>query len=102
MRRRLSRIEQRITRPYVIDFLNPQMWMLEQVRCLRVDLERILHVQEVQIETLLASHVRIVLQTDTGSGRLEQQAHTQHLGNADPNEYEQDHYAALNREPHPV
>jgi hypothetical protein len=40
VRGRLSRVEQRITGPYVIDVVDPQVRMLEQVRGLGIDLER--------------------------------------------------------------
>ena len=51
--------------PHVIDVVDAEVRMLEQVRGLGVDLERVFLIQQVQIEPL-TSHLMIVLQTTTG------------------------------------
>jgi hypothetical protein len=45
-----GRVEDRIGRPDVVDVVDAQAWVLEQVGGLSVDLERILVVEQIQIE----------------------------------------------------
>lgn len=63
VRRGLGRVEQRTAAPHVINVVDPKVWMLEQVRGLRVDLERVLVVEQIRIESL-ARHCLSVLQTN--------------------------------------
>jgi hypothetical protein len=53
VRWRLGRIEQRVTGPYIPDVVDPKVRVLEQVRGLDIDLERILIIEEVGIEPLV-------------------------------------------------
>jgi hypothetical protein len=67
VRWRLGRVEQRVAGPYVIDVVDAEVRVvrvLEQVRGLGVDLERVFLIQQVWIEPLTA-HLMIVLQTTT-------------------------------------
>ncbi len=52
VRRRDRRVEQRIAGPLVIDVVHAKVEVLEQVRSLRVDLEDIITVEEVGVESL--------------------------------------------------
>jgi hypothetical protein len=52
VRWRNRRVEQRIAGPHVIDVIHAKVGMLEQVRSLRVDLEDVIIVEEVQVESL--------------------------------------------------
>ena len=47
VRWRLGRVEQRVAGPYVIDVVDAEVRMLEQVRGLGVDLERVFLIQQV-------------------------------------------------------
>ena len=64
VRWRLSRVEQRVAGPHIIDVIDSEVRMLEQVRGLGVDLKRVFLIQQVWIEPLTA-HLIIVLQTTT-------------------------------------
>jgi len=64
MGRWLGWVEQRLTCPDVFDVVDTQMWVLEQVADLVIDLERPFIVKEIGIEPFL-SHVDIVLQVTT-------------------------------------
>ena len=64
MGRWLGGVEQRLTFPDVFDVVDTQMWVLEQVADLVIDLERPFIVKEIGIEPFL-SHVAIVLQVTT-------------------------------------
>ncbi len=64
MRRRLGRVEQRVTGPHILDVLDPSMRMLEQVRGLRIDLERVLLIQQARVESAVGHHPS-VLQPNT-------------------------------------
>ena len=48
VRRRLRRVEQRIAGPHVIDVVDSQVRMLEQVRSLGIDLERVLLIEQAR------------------------------------------------------
>ena len=52
MGRRLGRIEERVRAPHVVDVLNPEVRVLEQVCGLGVDLERIVVIEQVDVERL--------------------------------------------------
>ena len=54
VRRRLRRVKQRVTGPHIFD---SQVRVLEQVRGLRVDLERILLIQQVRVEPVVGHHL---------------------------------------------
>ena len=73
VRGRLGWVEQRIAGPHVVGIVDSQVRMLEQVRGLRIDLERIFLIQQVRIEPF-AAHLMIVLQTTTR--RLESASET--------------------------
>jgi len=64
MSRRLGGVEQRLTRPDVFDVADAQMWVLEQVADLVIDLEGPFIVEEIGIEPF-HSHPTIVLQVTT-------------------------------------
>jgi hypothetical protein len=66
VRGRPGRIEQRVTGPDIIDVVDPQVRVLEQMRGLGVDLERVLLVEHARIEPLFV-HTASVLQTTTRS-----------------------------------
>lgn len=61
MGRRLGRVEERIAGPDVKNVGKATMWVLEQVRGLRVDLERVVVIEQIDIEQL---HMRIVTTTN--------------------------------------
>jgi hypothetical protein len=61
---RLGGIEQRLTCPHVSDVVHTQMWVLEQVADLVIDLERPVIVKEIEIKPF-HSHSNIVLQLTT-------------------------------------
>jgi hypothetical protein len=61
---RFGGIEQRLTRPHVSDVVHAQMWVLEQVADLVIDLERPVVVEEIGIKPF-HSHPNIVLQLTT-------------------------------------
>ena len=61
---RLGGIEQRLPCPHVFDVVHAQMWVLEQVADLVIDLERPVIVKEVEIEPF-HSDPNIVLQLTT-------------------------------------
>jgi hypothetical protein len=65
---RLGGIEQRLTCPHVSDVVHAQMWVLEQVADLVIDLERPVIVKEIGIKPL-HSHPNIVLQLTTDDYR---------------------------------
>ena len=69
MGRRLGRVEEGLAGPDVVDVIDAEAGMLEQVRGLSVNLERILVVEEVGIESLLR-HDSIVLQTITQKSQV--------------------------------
>jgi hypothetical protein len=64
VRRRLRRVEQRVAGPHVIDIVDPQVRMLEQVRRLAIDLERVLLIEQARVEPLIVAELS-VLQTTT-------------------------------------
>ena len=68
---RFGGIEQRLTCPHVSDVVHAQMWVLEQVADLVIDLERPVIVKEIGIKPF-HSHAIIVLQltTDDYGSRL--------------------------------
>lgn len=47
-----GRVEERITRPHIEDVVDAEVWVLEQVRGLPVDLERGVVVERIEIEQL--------------------------------------------------
>jgi hypothetical protein len=47
-----SSVEQRVTGPHIIDIVDLRVRMLEQVRHLIVDLERVSFAQQVRIEPI--------------------------------------------------
>jgi hypothetical protein len=49
VRWRLCRVEQRAADPYVVDVVDAEVGVLEQVRGLGVDLERVFLVEQVQV-----------------------------------------------------
>ena len=57
-------VEHRVGSPDFADVLDAQAWVLEQVGGLSVDLERILFVEQIQIEQFVR-HMPTVIQTDT-------------------------------------
>ena len=61
---RLGKIEQRLACPYVSDVVHAQMWVLEQVADLVIDVERPVVVKEIKIKPS-HSHPNIVLQLTT-------------------------------------
>jgi hypothetical protein len=61
---RLGGTEQRLTCPHVCDVVRAQMWVLEQVADLVIDLERPVVVEEIGIKPF-RSHPYIVLQLTT-------------------------------------
>ena len=61
---RFGGIEQRLTCPHVSDVVHAQMWVLEQVADLVIDLERPVIVKEIGIEPF-HSHPNVVLQMTT-------------------------------------
>lgn len=60
MGRWLGRIEQRVAAPHVHHVLQPQVRMLEQVSCLRVDLEGLAVIERVKIERFAHVVKRII------------------------------------------
>jgi hypothetical protein len=60
----LGGIEQRLTCPHICDVEHAQMWVLEQVADLVIDLERPVIVKEIGIEPF-HSHPNFVLQLTT-------------------------------------
>jgi hypothetical protein len=60
--RRFRRIEHRIGLPHLVDVLDPQPTVLEQMRGLIVDLERIGVVEEVEVEQLTYPTYRITFE----------------------------------------
>ena len=50
MRRWLGRIEERIVDLHVVDVVKAEVRVLEQVRGLSIDLERVLVIEQVQVE----------------------------------------------------
>ena len=61
---RLDGIEQRLTCPHVFDVVHAQVWVLEQVADLVIDLERLVIVKKIGIKPF-DSHPHIVLQLTT-------------------------------------
>ncbi|MBC7631439.1 hypothetical protein [Aeromicrobium sp.] len=61
---RLGGIEERLTCPHVSDVVHAQMWVLEQVADLAIDLKRPVIVKEIEIKPC-HSHPVIVLQLTT-------------------------------------
>ncbi len=57
-------VEHRVESPDFADVLDAQAWVLEQVGGLSVDLERILFVEQIQIEQFVR-HMPTVIQKDT-------------------------------------
>jgi hypothetical protein len=53
VRWRLGRIEQRVTGLHIPDVVDPKVRVLEQVRGLSIDLERVLIIEEVGIGPLI-------------------------------------------------
>jgi hypothetical protein len=64
MCRGLGRVEQWIACPYIFDVRDPEMRMLEKVHRLRVDLERVLLIQQARVESVVGHHPS-VLQPNT-------------------------------------
>jgi hypothetical protein len=50
VRRRLGRIEERLGAPHDVNVVDPEVRMLEGVRGLAVDLERVVVIEEVDVE----------------------------------------------------
>jgi hypothetical protein len=63
---RFGGVKHRVGCPDIADVLDAQAWVLEQVGGLGVDLERVLVVEQIEIEPVVP-HVVIVIQTDTNS-----------------------------------
>jgi hypothetical protein len=59
MSRRLGGVEQRLTRRHVFDVVHAQMWVLEQVADLVIDLERPVIFKEIGIEPFHGHQNRI-------------------------------------------
>ena len=53
VRWRLGRVEHRVTGPHIPDIVDPKVRVLEQVRGLSIDLERVLIIEEVGIGPLI-------------------------------------------------
>jgi hypothetical protein len=60
VRRRDRRIEQRIRRLYVVDVIHTQRRVLEQVRGLVVDLERITVIEEIGVQQLILQRISVL------------------------------------------
>src|SRR5699024_1191161 len=60
MRRRHSRVEQRITCPHLGNIGEAQIWMFKQVRGLRVNFEWIVIVQKVRIKATAARRMSVL------------------------------------------
>jgi hypothetical protein len=60
----LGWIEHRFAGPDIVDIVDPQMRVLEQVRGLGVDLERVFLIEQVELESVTV-HLLIVLQMTT-------------------------------------
>jgi non-homologous end joining protein Ku len=52
VRRRLGRVEQRVAGPHVCDVIGAEVGVLEQVRGLAVDLERVVVIEQIEVEQL--------------------------------------------------
>jgi hypothetical protein len=63
MRRRCGWVEERVRTPHLIDVINPKSGVLEEMRNLVIDLERLLIVKQVEIQEL--GHSASVLQANT-------------------------------------
>ncbi len=69
MCRRYRRIEQWIAGPHFQNVVDPQVGMLEQMCGLRVDLERVMIIELIHVETL-RRHSAIVIHTNTNFPRM--------------------------------